>query len=101
MVWFLLYIKDMKRDCGKGELIPIQWSVVWCKGRNDEENERHFSTLDTALELYHTLVEQLKSDPCSNIRLYIQDKAGYANCIMSFSHQADGKFRTTDRRSEL
>ena len=29
--------REMKRDCGEGELIPHKFSLAWCVGKSDKE----------------------------------------------------------------
>lgn len=91
----------MKRDCGNGELIPVKWEVVWCVGQSDSEKERGFSTRESALEVFEELCCVIRNDRCSNVRLYAKDKAGYANCMKSFTVCVDGSVNETDRMSEL
>lgn len=91
----------MKRDCGKGELIPIKFVIVSCVGQSDDEKEQEFNTLDFALSAYRAQVSILKDIKCSDVRLYIKDKQGYMNCIKSWILCKDGKINETDRTSEL
>lgn len=89
----------MKRDCGKGELVPYRYEIVHVVGRSDKE----FKTPVTATEADAKFEEILsRLIPYSNIMLYALDKQGYANCIRSVWVTQDGKLSVaTDRRSEL
>ena len=88
----------MKRDCGKGELIPIRFVIKYCPTKADKELSRLATGLnDPAYEaIQQTLV------PYGNVRLYACDKAGYCNCIRSTHCSPTGELsHSTDRRTEL
>jgi len=79
----------MKRDCGKGELIPTAWLVVSCTGIADHEAELSFTTRAEAEISFHEILQQLV--PYSNVRLYARDKQGYENCMKHSSMDKKGK----------
>lgn len=87
----------MNRDCGKGRLIPVRFSLVWCVGMSDEEQKKDISEPNS--DEFETILKKLP--PCSNIRLYAWDKQGYANCIKSSFIAKDGLVTHTSRVHEL
>lgn len=89
----------MKRDCGKGDLIPIRWELVYSPPYSDKELVTKFKTLDEAMPSWNERSKILVA--CSNLRLYAVDKKGYANPVMSIFINVNGIVQTTDRRSEL
>jgi hypothetical protein len=91
----------MKRDCGTGELIPVRFEVVSCKGTNDKEKESRHATLVEALAEYNHRTAMLHDIKCSDVRLYAKDKQGYANCIKSWMLDASGVVHERDRLEEL
>jgi hypothetical protein len=72
----------MKRDCGQGELIPIMWEVVSCKGMDDKETVSKFNLPIDAAKEFVRVFEELKNISYSNVRLYATDKQNYSNCIL-------------------
>ncbi len=72
----------MKRDCGDGELCPIEWEVVSCIDQSDDETVTEYITFEEARKVYGSILPELI--PRSNVRLYAKDKQGYANCILSY-----------------
>lgn len=89
----------MKRDCGKGELIPVAYEVVLATGQSDEESKWKFDSMVEAQKKFDELQATLV--PCSSLRLYVKDKQGYANCILNHTITLQGKEIKTDRRNEL
>lgn len=91
----------MKRDCGEGDLIPVEWEVLSVIGQSDDEDIQVFQHYDEAMIAYNKLVSKINETPCSNVRLYAKDKQGYANCILTLTHCFNGEKITTDRTKEL
>lgn len=93
----------MKRDCGKGELVPVGFRVAYCKGMKDKEvMSKPISTLEDALFTYNTILNDVKSEPFSDVRLYAEDRKKYMNCIRATYISADGEINTSlDRVGEL
>lgn len=91
----------MKQDCGKGELIPSEWVVVWCSGESDKEHKDFYKTLEFALSTYNAQVMRYKDVALSDVRLYARDKQGYMNCLKMWMKCADGTVMETDRLKEL
>lgn len=90
----------MNRDCGKGKLEPHRWFVKSCPDReSDREVTKNFPDRESAETEWERLAETLR--PCANVRLYVADQAGYANCVMSKFITADGKEMVKDRRNEV
>lgn len=88
----------MNRDCGKGRLIPIKYTLVYCVGMSDDETTK--SIPDPYSSEYEELLTILP--PHSNIRAYAWDKQGYANCIRSSYIDKDGVVtELTNRLTEL
>ena len=73
------------RDCDpmKRELIPSVWEVVHCKGEDGRDLVTTHKSEDEALQEYQRILGEIKTIPCSNVRLYVGDKEGYRNCLMS------------------
>jgi len=88
----------MKRDCGKGELVPAYWRVLYCASESDKEGKHDKLTKDEALKIFDDLCKILKDNKFADVRLYVCDKQGYANCVRSWS-QLNGL--TTDRLNEI
>lgn len=88
----------MKRDCGSGTLVPKRWRVVYVRGQSDQEHEKVHNTQSSAQAECDQLVAQLVKVAGSNVRLYVEDNQGYANCLWYWS-QACGV--VTDRRNEV
>ena len=40
----------MNRDCGKGKLIPIRYTLTYCIGKSDDETNKETSAHQTAWE---------------------------------------------------
>jgi len=74
----------MKRDCGKGELIPFVWKVLSCKGMDDRERCSIHKTEEEAIAAFDKRKVELSQIKFSNVRLYVGDKQGYLNCIDSW-----------------
>jgi hypothetical protein len=92
----------MERDCGKGELIPVGFRVAYCKGRKDKEVMSNLFTLEDALFTYNTMLNIVKSEPFSDVRLYAEDSKKYMNCIRATYISADGEqINGLDRVGEL
>lgn len=91
----------MKRDCGIGELIPVKFEVVSCLGKSDVETETSHATLKEASEEFAKRKSASAGRPCSNVRLYAKDKAGYANCVQSWVLTKQGEETETNRLKEL
>ncbi len=88
----------MKRDCGKGELIPSNFVIKYYKGKADQELSKPATGPDDTA--FDTIQKELA--PCGNVRLYVCDKAGYCNCIRSASRMPNGELKQgIDRRTEL
>lgn len=87
----------MKRDCGIGELIPAKFQVRYCLDASDRETKLSFDTLNEAKEFYTELV----LFPRGNVRVYVLDKAGYANCLLSTQQREDERVEVTNRLNEL
>jgi hypothetical protein len=88
----------MKRDCGKGDLIPYEWKLKYLLGDTDKELTRLANgPNDPQFEQIAAMLP-----PCGNVRLYAYDRQGYANCIRSLFKSGDGNIQQgTDRRHEL
>lgn len=92
----------MKRDCGMGELIPNKFEVVHVIGQSDDENVSEFDTLEQAKTEFDKVAILVKQTKCSDARLYVKDKKGYANCILMLIHMNDGRVELcTNRIAEL
>src|ERR1051325_5720910 len=90
----------MKRDCGEGELVPHCYEVVWCVGQSDREFKKKHQTLQLAQSHFEELVSQFIH--YSNAGLYVLDKKGYANCLLSKFMSETGEIQTSmDRIAEL
>lgn len=88
----------MDRDCGEGKLIPVGYKLVWSIGLTDKESSKKLS--DPFSKEFEDLLITLPA--CSNIRMYVLDKAGYANCIRSAFVDKNGAVTEgTNRLSEL
>lgn len=88
----------MKRDCGKGELIPIRYSISWNVGNTDKEQYRDISS-HLSKDFDYILATL---PPLSNIRMYVHDKEGYCNCIRSTYIDSKGVAKeVTNRLEEL
>lgn len=88
----------MKRDCGKGELIPLNFLIKYHTGKADREQTKSATGPDDVA--FDTIQKELT--PYGDIRLYVRDKAGYCNCIRSVSCMPNGEFKQNiDRRKEL
>jgi hypothetical protein len=86
----------MKRDYGKGELIPVEWEVVSCEDKSKKERVKSFKSEDEALEDFKVRKSTLQ---CGSVRLYIKDKEGYCNCVLSYFMDAAGTVSIMDRRN--
>jgi hypothetical protein len=91
----------MKRDNGKGELVPAGYEVVSCSGPSDHETVSSHATLEFALAVYEATKATLKTTKGSDVRLYVKDKQGYMNCIKSWIYTARGVEHESDRLQEL
>jgi hypothetical protein len=89
----------MKRDCGKGELIPIKWVVVSCFGQSDDEIESKYDSLGAAQIEFNRIAKGLVN--CSDVRLYAKDKQGYMNCVLSIMITLKGERFEKNRLNEL
>jgi hypothetical protein len=89
----------MKRDCGKGELIPISWTVMVSEGQNDDEVEFNGLTFEAANQLFEEKAKHIGN--CSSVRMYCKDKKGYMNWIRSQTLTLKGERFDRDRRNEL
>lgn len=88
----------MDRDCGKGRLIPVKYTLVWAVGQSDEETSKKIS--DPFSKEYEDMLVTLPA--YSNIRMYAWDTAGYANCIRSAFVDKNGvATEATNRLTEL
>jgi hypothetical protein len=88
----------MNRDCGKGKLIPIRYSLVYCIGKTDDETNKEL--VDPFSKEYEEILATLP--PFSNIRMYAWDKQGYANCIRStYVDNKNIVTESTNRLAEL
>lgn len=88
----------MNRDCGKGKLIPIRYTLIYCTGKSDDETNKELA--DPFSKEYAELLAILP--PFSNIRMYAWDKQGYANCILATYIDKDGiATESTNRLTEL
>jgi hypothetical protein len=92
----------MKRDCGDGELIPNKFQLIWCQGASDTEHKQALPLdLVAARDTFRTKVAAL-TEPYSSVRLYVEDRKGYRNCILSASRDSNGGIQPrTDRTNEL
>jgi hypothetical protein len=82
----------MKRDCGPGELVPTKFFILYNVGISDK-------ALRAEADQFDALLPTLP--PCSNIRLYAEDRAGYRNCIRSAYISPEGEVSFgPDRRAE-
>ena len=92
----------MNRDCGKGELIPTSYKLLWHPTMEDREYKAKYLHLQEALKDFEQKRAQLQHNQGSDVRLYACDKQGYCNCILSAQH-CKGKLLviTTNRLSEL
>lgn len=74
----------MKRDCGSGQLKPHHYVLKWHTGTADKEAQATYPTLEEAQATFEAKRHQLTTRG-ADIRLYVADKAGYHNCILSAS----------------
>jgi len=89
---------SMQRDCGKGRLIPHSYLILYCVGMDDTEQK------ETVSGPYSSRFDEILATlpPFSNIRLYVRDKQGWANCLYSVTLSSTGEQSTSpDRRGEL
>ena len=87
----------MKRDCGKGELIPHRYEIVYHVGMSD--NKVKMPATGPNDPKFEEVLSRLI--PHSHIMLYALDKQGYANCIRSVALSRAGEVSIRDRRAEL
>lgn len=88
----------MKRDCGKGELIPDAWDLAYCSGPFDREFRCRYHDQAEAEKAFEAQRNNLARIPYSDVRLYVGDKEGYKNCILYWSQKSG---IVIDRRSKL
>lgn len=88
----------MNRDCGKGKLVPILYTLMYCIGRSDTDIVKNIA--DPFTKEYDEVLATLPA--YSNIRMYAWDKQGYSNCIRSSCVDKDGVAKEiTNRLTEL
>ena len=90
----------MKRDCGKGELIPVAFIVRISTGKNDTETRTKFASLAEAIGAFDKALGSIK-EPHSAVALYAKDRAGYENCILSAFWSDSEEAKVTNRLNEL
>jgi hypothetical protein len=88
----------MKRDCGTGNLIPHKWLALSHSGISDREHKLSITGPDDPK--IDALLGSLPKTMGSDLRVYVEDKQGYRNCILAI-YWNDGWLVSTNRIQEL